>query len=222
MIDKLDCVALDGGYTLFLTKIISTTDLDMINFCTPIRKKQGVELSKEETAFNKIFGSFRSKIEATFGELVTTFKKLSNEGGVRVSDDEVFTTQFKLGCLLLNVKRAVTLINIQPQEHHPFWMLSEFDYCKNENLETYENLPSLTVSRSNAHEMLKLQRSFLSMELGEDEEMDEMDEAYEIEEIVNHRGKGKFREYLVKWKGYEEVTWQGVNSFDTTECIDEY
>ncbi|KAF8518165.1 hypothetical protein BU17DRAFT_91300 [Hysterangium stoloniferum] len=86
---------------------------------------------------------------------------------------------------------------------------SEFDYWKDENLETYENLPSLTDSRSNAQEMLKLQRNFLSMELGDDKDMDEIDKAYV--------GKGKFREYLVKWKRYEEVTWKGVRMNDPAE-----
>ncbi|KAF8520646.1 hypothetical protein BU17DRAFT_9211, partial [Hysterangium stoloniferum] len=75
-IDKLDCIALDGGYLLHLTKVTSNTELDMINFCIPIHKSKGIELSKEESTFNKMFGSFRSKIEATFGELATTFKKL--------------------------------------------------------------------------------------------------------------------------------------------------
>jgi hypothetical protein len=221
-IDKFDCIALDGGYPLHLNKIISNTELDMINFCIPIRKSKGIELSKDESTFNRMFGSFRSKIEGTFGELSTTFKKLTDEGCIRVTDHEVFTIQFKLACLLLNVKKFVILGGIQSQPHHSSWLSSEFDYWKDENLETYENLPSLTDSRSNAQEMLKLQRKFLSIELGDDEDMDEIDEPYEIEEIVNHRGQGKFTEYLVKWKGYDEVTWQGVKSFDTTECIDEY
>ncbi|KAF8519071.1 hypothetical protein JB92DRAFT_2711411, partial [Gautieria morchelliformis] len=82
--NKLDCIALDGGYTQYLAKITSTTELDMLNFCIPIRKSKGIDLSNEEKIFNKTFGSFRSKIEASFGELVTTFKKLSNEGGIRV------------------------------------------------------------------------------------------------------------------------------------------
>ena len=218
-IDKLDCVALDGGYTQYLTKITSNTDLDMLNFCVPICKSKGVDLSDDEKTFNKSFGSFRSKIEATFGELVTTFKKLSNEGGIRVSDDEVFTVQFRLACLLLNVKKFVNLGNIQPQPHHSSWLSPEFDYWKEENLETYENLPSLKDSRGNAQELLKLQREFLNISLDDDEEMEGI---YEIDEIIDHRGKGKSREYLVKWKGYEDRTWQSIKTFDTTDCIDKY
>lgn len=218
-IDKLDCVALDGGYTQYIKKLVGNTDLEPLNFYVPIRKPKGIELSNEEKIFNKSFGSFRSRIEATFGELVTTFRKLSNKGGIRVSDDAVFTIQLKLACLLLNVKKFVTLGDIQAQPHHSSWISSEFDYWQESNLETYENLASLKESRGHAGELLKLQRQFLNLDIAIDEEMEE---TYEIEEILEHRGKGRQREYLVKWKGFDETTWQGIKSFDTTECIDEY
>jgi len=44
-----------------------------------------------------------------------------------------------------------------------------------------------------------------------------MEQTYEIEEILDHRGKGIQKEYLVKWRGYDEATWQGIKTFDTTE-----
>ena len=49
-----------------------------------------------------------------------------------------------------------------------------------------------------------------------------MEGIYEIDEIIDHRGKGKFRGYLIKWKGYEDLTWQSIKTFDTTECIHKY
>lgn len=48
-IHKLDCLALDGGYTLFIDQAIANTDLNAANFCYPIRKAKGVESTEAET-----------------------------------------------------------------------------------------------------------------------------------------------------------------------------
>jgi len=68
-IHKLDCVALDGGYILFIGKLLDSMDeLQYEKFCYPIRKMHGIAPTSEEKAYNEIFRSFRSRIESYFGE----------------------------------------------------------------------------------------------------------------------------------------------------------
>ncbi|KAG0258755.1 hypothetical protein BGZ95_004879, partial [Linnemannia exigua] len=108
-IHHLDCLALDGGYTLHLEDMIAASDtLTSANFCYPIRKRRGIELSEEENRYNAVFGSFRSKVESYFGDMQTTFTKFSHTVVNRVSDRSIFSLQYKLCCLLLNIKRMVT------------------------------------------------------------------------------------------------------------------
>ena len=47
---------------------------------------------------------------------------------------------------------------------------------------------------------------------------------YEISEILDHRGAGSNREYLVSWEGYsqEDNSWVPINNFDSLELIKEY
>ncbi|KAI8394345.1 uncharacterized protein BYT42DRAFT_487345, partial [Radiomyces spectabilis] len=67
---ELDCIALDGGYTLFLNSIINESNtLTWKNFIVPIRKEKNKELSDIEKNYNNIFGGFRSKIETIFANL---------------------------------------------------------------------------------------------------------------------------------------------------------
>ena len=55
---------------------------------------------------------------------------------------------------------------------------------------------------------------------GDDDEEEDGDdgsdtevEAYAVESIVSHRGAGKKREYLVKWVGWTDPTWQPMRDF---------
>ncbi|KAI9231523.1 MAG: hypothetical protein BYD32DRAFT_356871, partial [Podila humilis] len=72
-----DCIAVDGGYTQYIKKVVEDTELSKKNFCYPIRKS-GKDLAQDEANYNKIFGSFRSQIEAEFGELGAIFEKHNN------------------------------------------------------------------------------------------------------------------------------------------------
>ncbi|ORX65934.1 hypothetical protein DL89DRAFT_270489 [Linderina pennispora] len=54
-------------------------DFGMHNFCLPIRKQRGVNLLEAEVEYNSHLGSFRLMVENIFGELGTTFKRLSNK-----------------------------------------------------------------------------------------------------------------------------------------------
>ena len=51
---------------------------------------------------------------------------------------------------------------------------------------------------------------------------EEMDELYEVDKIISHKGVGKSIQYLVKWKGYKETTCKDTNNFNSDSCIKEY
>ena len=49
-------------------------------------------------------------------------------------------------------------------------------------------------------------------------------QSYEVEAILDHRGAGHTREYLVKWRGFgpDHNTWEGPHQFDDLGAIQEY
>ena len=49
-----------------------------------------------------------------------------------------------------------------------------------------------------------------------------MDELYEVDKVISHRGVGKNIKYLVKWKEYTETTWEDTNNFNSDGCMKEY
>ncbi|KAG0281168.1 hypothetical protein BGZ95_006221 [Linnemannia exigua] len=103
---KLDCVALDGGYSLFIGKLLDSADeLQYENFCYPIRKMRGIALTEEKKVYNEIFGSFSSHIDGYFGEMQSTFTKFSRTVVNKVAEKETFGVQYKLACFLMSIKR---------------------------------------------------------------------------------------------------------------------
>ena len=219
-IHKLDCVGLDGGYTQHLNKMVESSDLNLGNFCHPVRKAKGVNLTNDEAKFNKLFGSYRSRIESTFGELGSTFQRFNNQAVIRTCDNESFNLQLKLGSLLLNVKKFTDLGKIQTQPHHLLWTQAEFDYC-DDKAEIVIESPSLKDQMQYANDISSCQRKLLDLDMGEDQPMEE-DNVYEVDMILENRKKGRQTEYLVKWKGYPDTTWETLDKFNDTECIDDY
>jgi hypothetical protein len=219
-IHKLDCVGLDGGYTQHLNKLIENSDLNLGNFCHPIRKAKGINFTNDELKFNKLFGSYRSRIESIFGELGCTFQRFNNQAVIRTCDGESFNLQLKLGSLLLNIKKFTDLGKIQTQAHHLHWTQSEFDYCDN-NTEIIIESPSLKDQMQHANDILSCQKQLLDLDMAEDQTMEE-DNIYEVDVILEHRKKGRQTEYLVKWKGYPDTTWETLDKFNDTGCIDDY
>jgi len=128
--------------------------------------------------------------------------------------------QLKLGSLLLNVKKFTDLGKIQTQPHHLLWTQAEFDYC-DDKAEIVIESPSLKDQMQYANDISSCQRKLLDLDMGEDQPMEE-DNVYEVDMILENRKKGRQTEYLVKWKGYPDTTWETLDKFNDTECIDEY
>ena len=48
-------------------------------------------------------------------------------------------------------------------------------------------------------------------------------DTFEVEGIIDHRGTGSEKEYLVKWVGYRIETWLGSEGLhDSKETVDKY
>jgi hypothetical protein len=170
-IHPLDCIAVDGGYPQYIKKLVEDNELTNKNFCYPIRKHRGKELAKYETNYNKIFGSFRSQMEAIFGELGTVFEKHNNRRPVLVTKIETYNLQLQLSLLLMNVKKMVALFGIEVEPIHQAWMRDGFDYpSKNGAME--QNLAYIPVAKmlEDAESLTKLQEEFVAMSMEVDEE----------------------------------------------------
>jgi hypothetical protein len=222
-IHESDCIGLDGGYTLFVNQVLKLNDkFQESNFVCPIRKPKNAKLSAEEVEYNKRFGSFRSSIESFFGELGKTFEKLNNGKSIITTNPNVFNLQFKVACLLLNIKTFVKLGVLPVEPIHGLWLENQWDYPAADNTPNTESLSISTLkdAATNSQKMSENQARLLagvsSYEMDEDE--------YEFEAIIGHKGIGKNRRYLVKWKGCKETenTWLSKGDFTNEDYIDDY
>lgn len=102
-----DCIAMDGGYPLFLNQfkeqaINEGYEFKDINFVVyPARKELDKNLNINELHYNKVFGSFRSIVENEFTVLGSKFERFNNNRSpVQTSDIKYYNIQFKTVCLL--------------------------------------------------------------------------------------------------------------------------
>lgn len=139
-IHNSDCIALDGGYPLFLNQfyelcITKGYELSDKNFIYPIRKEIGIDLNAQEVHFNKVFGKYRNTVENQFRELTKTFKRFSkNNSIIKTNDYKYINLQLKTALLLRNIKRFSEKFNIITQPHHKLWENSHFEYPSEKKL----------------------------------------------------------------------------------------
>lgn len=241
-VSHFDAVVLDGGYSLYIDRVLEVNHhLRRENFVTPVRKSRGINLSTDETAYNQLLGSFRSSIESRFGELGHLFHRFNGKSVIRVSDDAVFTVQFKLACVLSNMKKFVAMGQLQHVEHHTFWMQRDFDYFSGSasTRSVYQVVDTLSIAdrRSHKDSMAELQQQLLNLDLTdglEDEAAQddhdtesmqaENQQSYEVERIIEHRDSPRGVEYRVKWKGYDNRynRWLTSDMFDDAAIIEAY
>jgi len=175
---KQDCVAIDGGYTLFIKQFEDLCnnkgyDLDDNNFFYPIRKEINEKLNEQEIYYNKVFGSFRSKIENQFQELFNKFKRFSNNNSTLKTDDiKYINLQIKVAFLLKNIEKFCDTFNIITQEHHKLWKTKDFDFPQEDRLIdiVYNN----EMKQINKFKILtEIQNDFLKININENMIIDE-------------------------------------------------
>lgn len=245
-INNMDCIALDGGYNLYINNTINNSNLDKHNFVTPIRKDNGIDLSSIELNYNNQFGSFRSLMEKTFADIGHTFERLNNKKPFLTTNINIFNIQLKIACVLINIKKYVALNNIHHSDFHEYWRHDNFDFPYKENMidNIYLNIqePKVNERIIDLEKMKLLQKEFLGLNLTdtqitvnlknktvfENMEVEENiidNENYEVEQILDHRGLiVEDSYYLIKWKDYphSDNSWIHFSKFNETECIQKY
>jgi len=77
-------------------------------------------------------------------------------------------------------------------------------------------------------EPLDLQVTYAVQEEVQDDQLQQEDnkveeeEEYKVEKILDHRKKNKENQYLVKWVGYEEPTWEREPNLEHLQALKEY
>ncbi|KAG2213303.1 hypothetical protein INT45_013461 [Circinella minor] len=194
-----DCLALDGGYTLFLEKFKESalkrgykfTDK---NFRYPIRKINNEKLTSNERYNNDVFGSYRSRIEDTFSVLSGKLQKFNNNrAALQITDMNIFINE--------NIKE---LTQLQQQ-------LLSLDTNESENMDVDDNIDYISSDDNELkHKKIKPKSK----------------KSYEVELILDHRYNSKYKchDYLVKWKGYghKDNSWIIETNFNSKDIIDDY
>lgn len=133
-IKEEDCIALDGGYTLFIKQFENLCkeknyNLNDDNFFYPIRKENNVKLTKQEEHYNDVFSSFRSIVEQQFCDLQIKFKRFDNNNSMlKANDIKYINLQLKVSFLLKNMQKFCDKFNIITQEHHKLWINKDFEF----------------------------------------------------------------------------------------------
>lgn len=177
-INKEDCIAFDGGYTLFVNQFIELCinkgiDLSDKNFFYPIRKESGVELNEQEKHFNKVFGKFRNIVENQFCELNNTYKRFSNNNStIKTSDYKYINLQLKVAFLLKNIKRFSEKFNIITQPHHKLWENKNFEFPSDLKLVDIVYINEMQ-QLEKIKEMEKLQKDIMNININDNMILDE-------------------------------------------------
>lgn len=131
-----DVCQADGGYTLFVPKLLELPDcnpcLTSNNFRCPIRKIKKKKFKLGEKRYNEKFGATRSDIETQFACINNVAAKFRNYPSRSVTSIREFSLEFKLICVLLNFERAEKLFHIDVTSTHKQWLLAEFDFPRKE------------------------------------------------------------------------------------------
>jgi hypothetical protein len=237
--NEIDCICFDGLYENTVKEFIEKFNnigfnISLKNFCYPIKKDKGVELTIDEKKFNEELGGLRSKIEKYFAELGSIFKRFSGQNKIRITDNKTYNIQLKLAIVLLNIKYFTELFGIEENSHYNKWTNDNFDYYYKNNIEMNKEITLKTQYKiDNIADIKSLQNQFLNNLNINEVNIDIMDEditsninqnIYEIQYIIKHKKVENLYEYYVKWRKYgkEHNSWVKEKDFTSHDTILNY
>lgn len=189
-LSKSDCMACDGGYTLFIKKLEELceqkgSDLCDDNFLYPIRKELNKDLTKTEAHFNQVFGSFRSTIENQFSVIGSKFGRFNNNNkAIKMQNIKYYNLQFRVSCLLKNISVFCEKFNIIVQPHHRLWELSHFDFPVEKTLMNIVITNEL-LTKEKTNKIKNIQKEFMNLQINSMDYEKEIDN-YSDDEIIEN------------------------------------
>ncbi|CAO3618568.1 unnamed protein product [Mucor hiemalis] len=198
-----DCLAMDGGYNLFITRFKENSlnagkEFSDKNFTYPIRKENNSNLTAAELNYNSIFGSFRSDIENHFSVLASKFNRFNNNtSALQITDIKYYNLQFRVACLLKNMWRMVEDYNIEVQPHHMLWYNDNYEFPKKESKLDIVFIDKIKADK-NHREMKDLQQEILKLSINEDIELVSDEDDIEMEEVPIKRKKVKHPRIIIE------------------------
>lgn len=230
--NEVDCICFDGLYENTVKEFIEKFNnigfnICLKNFCYPIKKDKGIELSIDERKFNEELGGFRSIIEKYFAELGNIFIRFNGQTKVRITDNKTYNIQLKLAVVLLNIKYFTELFGIGENIHYSKWKDNNFDYYYPQNNELNTEITLKTKYKiDHIMDIKTLQTQFINnLSIGDIDANDNMEEDivvdknennYEVQYIIKHRKYKDSFEYYIKWKNYGKDQNSWVKEIDFT------
>jgi hypothetical protein len=239
--NEIDCICFDGLYENTVKEFIEKFsnigfNICIKNFCYPIKKDKGVDLTIDERKFNEELGGFRSKIEKYFAELGSLFVRFNGQNKVRITDNKTYNIQLKLAVVLLNIKYFTELFGIGENAHYSKWKNEKYDYFYPQNKELNNEISLKTRYKiDNIIDIKSLQTQYINnLSVGnvvnnndvmeEDIVVDTNENNYEVQYIIKHRKYKDSFEYFIKWKNYskEQNSWVKECDFTYKDLIINY
>lgn len=172
-ISTADVICADGGYNLYIDKFIEKAindgydEFKTRNFQIPIRKEKNKTLTSKEIILNQKIGSFRSEMENQFQQLTSIFKRFTNNrSSLQLSDIKVYNLQFRIACLLKNIRFFMEKFNIEPDESHKLWYNDDFEFpSKTNKIQIIFN--NEQKNDANYNEIINIQENILKIDIKE-------------------------------------------------------
>ena len=187
-----DCLAADGGYTLFVEKFKEMSsnsgyEFSDKNFSYPIRREPGTKLTATELTYNKKFGTFRSGNETLYANLASKFDRFNNnKAAIQISQIEVYNVQMRVAILLMNMCKFVEKFKIEVQPHHMLWHNDNFEFPTKMTRINYVFLNEAKASQ-NYNEIMELQEQFLNATLDDNDNQIYISSEDEQEDELKHK-----------------------------------
>ncbi|KAI9491828.1 hypothetical protein BDB00DRAFT_766343, partial [Zychaea mexicana] len=210
-----DCVAVDGGYTLFIKQFESfcknkNIDLNDKNFFYPIRKETGIPLNKQEEYYNRVFGSFRIVfLLKDIQNFVNKFNIIEQEQHkIWINDNSDFPNDMRLIDIVYTnqmeqIEKIKDLNKIQ----------MDIDDNNNDHNDTDIDFPEYhNISKERKRRSKNKNKSL------------NIYEYRNVQKIVNHKIENKRYMFYVKWKGYQDGdnSWVHESDFKQKQIIIDY